>query len=402
MADKEQVLYASRIYVKAHEKEDPVGVIAAMNVFAQFPQDVQAEARQLAEQKYPNGFTIRRKGRRAVLREQDPNALLVKVSIAGSGYGKWKTDTDKDLCVPAPDEAAAYKWEKTNSSVTSYFRDTGKGPELLFAGPGGAGTTGADSMWGAFDRGSNTIDTLSEDVPRQVIDQISTYDPDDTRAIVVLIRAHSRGAVAAGLVANRLKEMYQGRISVELVQVDPVPGPSQTGQKLEIDVSGIDESTLIMSVDPGKGWYLNPSFTPQMVLGAKRIIISSQDHSTGLDEGFVYENRRYTGSSLNSLPDGLYLDKNKPGESQIPLEMVASPAEFNEAVVKMERINDANTEVGATQQGDYERGEQELRDQTYEVTSTGVNEMVASSSGWNNSARVKIIDEVLRNYAGVS
>lgn len=396
-----EVRYATRVFIKAQEKEDQMSALAAMQIFARFPEDVQQAARQLVATENPNGITIRRRGRRADLREQNPDALLIKVSIAGSGYGTWRTEKDKDLYVPPPDEASAYDWSQTDSAVTSYFRDTGKGPELLFAGPGGKGTTGA--LAGPFDQGSNSIDKLVRDVPRQVIEQISANDPDHDKEIVVLIRSHSRGAVAADQVANLLKSKaeYKGRISVELVMVDPVPGPSQSGEKLKIDVGGIDQSTLVLSVNPGKGFFLNESFTPQRVLGAKRIIISTQDHAVGLDEGFVYQDRRYKGSAMNSLPEGVYVDMNDPGRSSTPLSMVASLAEMNAAIDQAEVELEDDDGVGLIELDEDAVTEQQVRKDTYEQARVAVKRASKASSGSNNSKRLKVIDKVLRDYVGV-
>jgi hypothetical protein len=84
--------------------------------------------------------------------------------------------------------------------------------------------------------------------------------------------------------------------------------------------AGPVESTLVYSVASGYVY----GFTPQKVIGAKRIIISRQDHSAGLANGFVYEGRLYKGSSLNSLPEGIFVDRNKTNQNSLPLERVAT------------------------------------------------------------------------------
>ena len=66
------------------------------------------------------------------------------------------------------------------------------------------------------------------------------------------------------------------------------------------------------------------AFTPQAVLGAKRIIISSQNHSAGLATGFRYSGETYKGSRLNSLPPGVYVDTNKTGENKKEMVKVAT------------------------------------------------------------------------------
>jgi hypothetical protein len=70
-----------------------------------------------------------------------------------------------------------------------------------------------------------------------------------------------------------------------------------------------------MSLNPEKGFFLNESFTSQKVYGAKRIIPSTQNHSVGLSEGFVFNGRRYTGGAIYSLPESIYVDTNKTAES---------------------------------------------------------------------------------------
>jgi hypothetical protein len=113
-------------------------------------------------------------------------------------------------------------------------------------------------------------------------------------------------------------------VRVELTQFDPVPGYfSATGQNAEIDLTegtagGPDETTLIYSVASGYGI----GFTPQKVLGAKRLIVSQQQHSAGLDNGFIYENQLYKGAALNSLAEGVYVDRNADGQNSVPLERV--------------------------------------------------------------------------------
>jgi hypothetical protein len=394
----EELKFAVRVLKKANEKGDPTALVAALKLIKSLPEDVQTQAVLIATAPRQGG-PITRRGRRADLREERPDDLIVKVSIAGSGYGNWRTDKEKDDFVPDADEAGNWGWEKISSGVTCYRRDQGKGPELLFAGPGGSGTTG--SPGGALDRGSNSIDALVGEVPKQVKSTIKTADPGDKKNITLLIRAHSRGSVAADIVANELKEYYQmldREIKVELVIIDPVPGPSQKGEKVAIDIGGLDESTLVMSLNPGKGFFLNESFTSQKVFGAKRIILSTQNHSVGLSEGFVFKNRRYTGSAMNSLPEGIYIDTNKTAESGIELDQVTSLSTFRATVEKMEDedidLDEDETEnVGLDKEEDEEtRGDVLVR------AREEVRAARKTVSGKNLDKRLKIFDKVLTEY----
>ena len=103
-------------------------------------------------------------------------------------------------------------------------------------------------------------------------------------------------------------------VEVELVLFDPVPGPGHKGSNVELDLSevGLSEFTLIYSIASG---YKN-FFDPQMVFGAKRIIISTQGHSAGKSAGFRYNKQVYRGSNLNSLEPGVYIDLNREKENK--------------------------------------------------------------------------------------
>ncbi len=394
----EELKFAVRVLKKANEKGDTTALVAALKLIKSLPEDVQTQAVLIATTPRKGG-PITRRGRRADLREERPDDLIVKVSIAGSGYGNWRTDKEKDDFVPTADEAGDWGWEKISSGVTCYRRDQGKGPELLFAGPGGSGTTGSPGVRSTGDL--IRIDALVGEVPKQVKSTIKTADPGDKKNITLLIRAHSRGSVAADIAANQLKDYYQmldREIKVELVIIDPVPGPSQKGEKVAIDIGGLDESTLVMSLNPGKGFFLNESFTSQKVFGAKRIILSTQNHSVGLSEGFVFKNRRYTGSAMNSLPEGIYIDTNQTAESSIELDQVTSLSTFRATVEKMEDedidLDEDETEnVGLDREEDEEtRGDVLVRAREEARTAR------KTVPGKKLDKRLKIIDKVLTEY----
>jgi hypothetical protein len=140
-------------------------------------------------------------------------------------------------------------------------------------------------------------------------------------SVLLLIKAHSRNAVAAGRLATDIKARWHTNklnVTVELVMYDPVPGPGQSDVNQEINIGTVDRSTLIYSV--ASGWPVG--FTPQKVFGAQRIIVTRQDHQGGIKAGFLYEGDVYKGNRLNYLPEGVYVDTNKQGEATEELERV--------------------------------------------------------------------------------
>jgi hypothetical protein len=290
------------------------------------------------------GPVQRKGGRREVLAQQPSQAepIFVKVIIAGSGYDRWEThvtaekkptapvDTDgkkEDTQAEEHDTSESIpsnkKWmrhdnENSVEEPTHYRRDKdgGRTAQVSFAGPGASTTKDSGPLGGAQDVGSNSIANLVKHVP-QVVEEllVSQFEAfGNETPVVILIKAHSRGAVAASRIARQLAQTIDGA-SVEVVLVDPVPGPLHEGDDLKIDLSGLKELTLVYSVASGYG----VGFDPQAVFGAKRIIISQQSHSVGLAVGFNYNGKIYKGSNLNSLPEGVYADFNKTGENKLPL-----------------------------------------------------------------------------------
>lgn len=121
--------------------------------------------------------------------------------------------------------------------------------------------------------------------------------------IHLIIRGHSRGGVAAIRGAMKLQKWlndtwgdYAKYVKFELTQYDPVAGAgSNYGTYSELDLQGSEEelanhgmaplknaeTTLIYSIHTDK-WY--GGFRPQIVKGAKRVILTPFKHSTGLDQ----------------------------------------------------------------------------------------------------------------------
>ncbi len=295
------------------DEQEMLRKLSARRMLDGLPHDAKDEARKIAKDAQGGAGAPTRVGRRADLQSQpgfDQTTFFIKLTICGSGYGKWLTHTAELEPV----------WLKIDSAVVGYHRDRqaeDKGYELMLAGTGGQGTSGSP-MGGLTDSGSNSIAELEGEAVRlvsTVVDQVRKKKAN--RPIHVLLRAHSRGGVAGTMVVNDISGKYEN-LKIEVVNFDPVPGPEMVSAKkrwgdderyTEGDVSGADESTIVYSIASGYG-----IFTPQQITGAKRIIVSQQNHSVGLAQGFVYEGRRYKGSGLNSLPEGVFLDQNDPSQ----------------------------------------------------------------------------------------
>lgn len=262
--------------------------------------------------------------------EKDATAkppLIVKVSIAGSGDDAWRTHVNFDGLLV--DDGMKNSVKHTDNVVHYTGR---KAQELSFAGPGAGNTKGGLLKGGMSDTGSNSIAELVKHVPELVKKEIAAGLGDEKRPVIILVKGHSRGGVAATRVAGVLKQNHPDA-TIELTAVDPVPGPGHTGANLSTKVSddahggtSIDESTVVYSVASGHA----VGFTPQKVFGAKRIILSRQDHGVGLLNGFRFQGRLFMGSSLNSLPAGVYVDNNANGMNDVELVSVGS---FDDALV---------------------------------------------------------------------
>jgi hypothetical protein len=188
-------------------------------------------------------------------------------------------------------------------SVSHY---TGEGEDgtrhLVTSGPGAPGTKdGADVFGGASDSGSNSIKNLVDQTPGLIKETADNLRDADNPVVNLGIESHSRGGVASSQVANRHKKDNPAD-KVNLVTFDPVPGPSHKGEDVSVNISGLDESTVVYSVASG---YM-VGFTPQIVRGAKRVIITKRKHEAGFVDGFLYEGERLVGGALNRLPDGVY------------------------------------------------------------------------------------------------
>ncbi len=284
------------------------------------------------------------------------DAVVIKVTIAGSGHNRWATHA-------AQEEAGgkgATRWSPKKESQkmpASYVRPKKAGGEITeisYAGPGASDSTRKSPLGGAQDLGSNRIANLIKRVPDQVLRLLYEINRNDWLTVrkrtVIMIRAHSRGSVAASQVAADLRKKFDGneqgwpklvaagnRVEIELVLFDPVPGPAHKGSstKLNLRKAGLSEFTIVYSV--ASGYFAG--FGPQAVYGAKRIIISKQNHGAGKAKGFRYKNVVYSGSNLNSLPAGVYVDFNDKDSNTSELVKVATREEAQRKFYEAQRAS---------------------------------------------------------------
>jgi len=213
---------------------------------------------------------------------------VIKLIFAGSGDEEWKGHEGEGELIE--DSGPIRKVERSIDKFT-----------IEYGGPKGRWSKGIR------DTGKNSIDKLRKDALERVGKLKDWLEKHNVVNIAIHIRGHSRGAVAASLVAKQLAEKG---FEVELVQYDPVPGPRQEREKTSIDVSSSIQSTVIYSLGSGYGC----TFTPQQVLGAKHLIITPLSHDVSKEEGFIWEHERIKGNRLNSLPEGVYVDTGRGGK----------------------------------------------------------------------------------------
>ncbi len=256
-------------------------------------------------------------------------ARVIKVIMAGSGNDAISEGEAKGERFDKDQEPTAWKVEDHRKT------------KLSVAGPGAPSSKGfARYLLGTSDTGSNSI----ENNVRFVIDTLETLIKSEAsnEPILLLIKAHSRNAVSATKIANFVQGKDE-RVRVEVVLFDPVPGPFHYGASVLNDVSAIPESTLVCSV----ATQYPLGFTPQQVLGAKRMIISRQHHGGGLSKGYRYNGVQYKGSRINSLPEGLYADPNKTGENSRELELLLSMEAAQDRLMKLfKRSESLSGDVG--------------------------------------------------------
>ncbi len=244
----------------------------------------------------PSSFSpIQRQGtgRASELADIEAPAYFIKLLLPGSGDEQWRTTNAEEV------EAS----QKVDGASSAFVRHSRLRTTIAISGPGGEAES---KTGGLLDRGSNSIARNLETAYLQIREAIAGVREKHGTSLPIhlLIKAHSRNAVAASQIAvaaKRDREIH----NVELVLFDPVPGPRHSGADVKFDVGSLDESTVIYSLNTqyAKG------FDPQLILGAKRLIISNQNHGVGIKHGFRFNGEWYKGSRINALPPGIYYDE---------------------------------------------------------------------------------------------
>jgi hypothetical protein len=223
------------------------------------------------------------------------------------------------------------------------------------------------ALGGASNSGDYSIENLRKymlEMAKNYLEpRILQWDADESAAgrppeiiptLPVIIKGHSRGAVASAEGAMMIRKWlldnypaYADRIKFELIQYDPVPGTgSASGVNEEVDLTGAAgyaegedkmaalgasaNTTVVYSLHTDHRLF----FTPQLVKGAKRIVLTPFKHSVGLDKMDDAETRQgnaqvaeaskhsasyadartgevYRGSGLSDLAEGVFIvDEN--------------------------------------------------------------------------------------------
>jgi hypothetical protein len=216
------------------------------------------------------------------------------------------------------------------------------------------------ALGGLLNRGDYSIENLRKYMREMAANYIAPIvqrwrdGGDETSTLPIIIKGHSRGAVAAAEGAMMIRQWlldnyseYADRIKFELIQYDPVPGAgSASGVNEKVDLNNGEgytdagdkmaalgasaNTTVVYSLHTDHKFF----FTPQMVKGAKRIVLTPFKHSVGLDKVDNTEIRQgnervagnhahsasyadaqsgdvYRGSGLSDLAEGVFIvDEN--------------------------------------------------------------------------------------------
>lgn len=247
-----------------------------------------------------NNSVIQRGRAKDILR-RSPNALVLKFNFAGSGYNAFPKATPligpllyRQTLIHRDNANPILDIENTliNNNII----------ELSYKGPDGWG--------GVRDDGNFTI---QKNVTRALCDfrKILSFE---CRYLYVLVKGHSRGGVAASRFANLVKNLDDRKIlNVELVLLDPVPGPLHSGDDVRMDTDA-DRSTVIYSLTADSDLKHKIGFTPQIVRNADRIILTEEGHDCGTRMRdnrnkkikYYFAGQYHSLSELNHLPQGFY------------------------------------------------------------------------------------------------
>ncbi len=226
------------------------------------------------------------------------STMVLKIEMFGSGSQNWGTRSR--VRIPPRDRS---KVEDSNYPAQIVFHKNSLtkiadsyAPKFTYS------IAGPQSLGGSSDSGPNSID---QNVMRgnSIVKNTLQYLPLNTK-LIINGKGHSRGGVALSrLTLDAINKVRAVGGVVSMVYFDPVPGPFHRGVNKKIDVSSADDSAVIYSVHT----QYSIGFTPQLVSGAQRYILSNQDHSAGVRGGFWFEGVLYKGSGINKLPKGIYI-----------------------------------------------------------------------------------------------
>ncbi|MCD8069671.1 MAG: hypothetical protein LUE87_12480, partial [Lachnospiraceae bacterium] len=204
-------------------------------------------------------------------------------------------------------------------------------------------------MSGARNSGDYSIENLREYIKQMGVDYIQQTTGnqnwlDHPHDIWIRLRGHSRGGVATIEGAMMIKKWvhdnmpdFEQHIRFDVTQFDPVPGfGSATGENERVDMTDQNviregtaemmplgnaaETTVVYSMHTDHPLW----FTPQEVAHTKRIILTPNKHSVGLDVTDRQQSSQekdahraaftaaatgaaYRLSSLNEMPEGVYV-----------------------------------------------------------------------------------------------
>lgn len=244
------------------------------------------------------------RGKRTVDGENQ-TPFVLRLELPGSGDRYWRSNSEATT-----KESARHRIVGESSSFRR--ERNADGAIYTISGPG---SEEGNRMGGMRDNGTNSIAKNIKQGKRII--NYEMRKAAQGRPVQVSIKAHSRNAVAGSQIATWTKQRYPDSI-VDYVGFDPVPGPGHDGADEEHNIGSLDHSTVIYSVHT----QYPVGFTPQKLLGAKRLIISTQEHGGGLMRGYRYGADVYTGHNITSLPAGVFLDLNKDGENKVPLRKI--------------------------------------------------------------------------------
>lgn len=143
------------------------------------------------------------------------------------------------------------------------------------------------------------------------------------KPINIIIQGHSRGAVASGLGAMRIKRWifdnyprFLGKVHFEVIQYDPVAGAwDNYGNNEMIDHTNYalkekDSRYMALGEEANTTVFYSMhsnhsvAFTPQIVKNAKRLILSMADHSVNLNEADQSQKGKTTRQTYLAQKDG--------------------------------------------------------------------------------------------------